>query len=190
MSIMNDREERIVEAAVRLFSRYGVKRTSMNDIAVEAGIARQTLYNAFANKDEVLRATIRLFTDRATDAIAKGLAHRTKLGDRLDLVFEHIAVRPFELLHASPNTEDIIAGFDAASREEIALSNEQLRAVIEGLLEPYRAEIADAGQTTRAFSDFIRQAASAAKHNASDRAHLDALLGSLKAASVAVADGN
>ena len=187
MSIMNDREKSIVEAAVRLFSRYGVKRTSMNDIAREAGIARQTLYNAFANKDEVLKATIRLFTGRAMDAIATGLADRAALSDRLDLVFEHIAVQPFELLHASPNTEDIIEGFDSASRDEISLSNERFRATIEELLEPYRAEIGKSGLTTRAFSDFIRHAASAAKHNARDRAHLNALLASLKTAAAAVA---
>ena len=69
MLLMTEREIHILECAFSVFSRYGVKRASMTDIAEEAGIARQTLYNAFSNKDEILRATIRLFTNRAISAI-------------------------------------------------------------------------------------------------------------------------
>ena len=46
-----------------MFSRYGVKRTSMVDLAQEAGVSRQTLYNVFRNKDDVLRALIRAYTE-------------------------------------------------------------------------------------------------------------------------------
>ena len=61
---MRGRDEHIIDAAKRLFLRYGVKRTGMNDIAEEAGISRQTLYKSFANKDAVLQATIRLLADQ------------------------------------------------------------------------------------------------------------------------------
>ena len=53
MSRMNEREKKIIEAAVEVFHRYGVKRASMSDIADEAGVSRQTVYNAFSNKDEL-----------------------------------------------------------------------------------------------------------------------------------------
>ena len=127
---MNEREEKIIDAAVQLFSRYGVKRTSMNDIAGEAGIARQTLYNAFSNKDEVLRATIRLFAERSTARIQAGLEKTGELGEQLDVIFRHIAVEPFELLRASPNAEDIVEGFNASSQEEIAAAAEGNRVII------------------------------------------------------------
>ncbi len=89
---MTEKEIHIIEAAFAVFLRYGAKRTSMNDIAQEAGIARQTLYNAFSNKDVVLRATIRLFTERAMVEIEKGLKSCESLGDQLDIVFEQLAV--------------------------------------------------------------------------------------------------
>jgi len=52
------RIEQIAEAALRLFARYGYKRTSMDDIAREAGLARATLYLHFKGKDEVFRAML------------------------------------------------------------------------------------------------------------------------------------
>jgi AcrR family transcriptional regulator len=46
----------IVDAARRLFARYGYRRTSMNDIAREAGLAKTTLYLHYKGKDDILRA--------------------------------------------------------------------------------------------------------------------------------------
>ena len=42
--------EKIVDAAIRCFQRYGPQRTSMNDIADEAGISRRTLYRQFDDR--------------------------------------------------------------------------------------------------------------------------------------------
>ena len=186
---MNERQENIIEAAVRLFSRYGVRRTSMNDIAAEAGIARQTLYNAFSNKDEVLRATIRLFSDRAQAAIDAGLEETEDLGERLDVIFRHVAVEPFDLLNASPNAEDIVAGFNASSQRELAAAAERNRAVIARVLEPSRSAVEKSGLTLHQFSDFVQRAAAGAKHTASSRRHLLRLLSALKVAVLKVADG-
>lgn len=52
------RIEQIAAAALRLFARYGYKRTSMDDIAREAGVARATLYLHFKGKDDVFRAML------------------------------------------------------------------------------------------------------------------------------------
>lgn len=50
------RIDQIADAALRRFSRYGFKRTSMEDIAREAGLAKATLYLHFGGKDDVFRA--------------------------------------------------------------------------------------------------------------------------------------
>jgi AcrR family transcriptional regulator len=42
---LRDTQHKIVDAAVRCFERYGPQRTSMSDIAEEAGISRRTLYD-------------------------------------------------------------------------------------------------------------------------------------------------
>ncbi|MEX0345630.1 MAG: TetR/AcrR family transcriptional regulator [Rhizobiaceae bacterium] len=179
---MSPREENIIEASIRLFMRYGVKRTSMNDIATEAGIARQTLYNAFSNKDAVLQATIRLMADRAIAGMEKGLKGKTNLGDQLDVVFKHIAIESFDLLDASPNSEDIVAGFNASSQNELAVAAKRNKAVLAQILEPYSEEIMTSGLTLDQFSDFVERSAHSAKYNAGSRKHLLSLLAALKIA--------
>ncbi|MBX6324157.1 MAG: TetR/AcrR family transcriptional regulator, partial [Rhodospirillaceae bacterium] len=46
----------ILEAARRLFARYGFRRTAMEDIAREAGVAKGTVYLYFDSKDAVYLA--------------------------------------------------------------------------------------------------------------------------------------
>ncbi|WP_421725127.1 TetR/AcrR family transcriptional regulator [Bauldia sp.] len=178
---MTEREIHIIESAFSLFLRYGVKRTNMNDIAKAAGIARQTLYNAFPNKDAVLRATIRLFTDRALAEVEKELRRSETLGDKIDVVFQQLAVRPFEILHVSPNAEDIISGMNAASRDEIAENDRAFRSVLERVFSERKEAIANAGLSPKALAEIAQICASASKDKATDRKHLDDLLAAEKA---------
>jgi AcrR family transcriptional regulator len=46
----------ILDAALRVFGQYGYRRTSMDDIAAEAGIGKGTIYLSFASKEEVFQA--------------------------------------------------------------------------------------------------------------------------------------
>lgn len=58
------RADQIADAALRLFARYGYKRSSMDDIAREAGLAKATLYLHFKGKDDVFRAMVGLLARR------------------------------------------------------------------------------------------------------------------------------
>jgi AcrR family transcriptional regulator len=55
----------ILDAALTQFDRFGPSKTSMNDIADEAGLARATLYLHFPNKKALYAAAL----GRATDAL-------------------------------------------------------------------------------------------------------------------------
>ena len=184
---MNEREIEICDAAARMFIRYGVKRASMNDIAGEAGVARQTLYNLFSNKDEVLVATIGLYMDRAIAEIEKALRPNSELSENLELVFEHLARRPFALLNSAPNSEDMIDGQGELSRKAISDGYARFGVILERLLQPAEAAIGAAGLTVAGLADAVLRFACAAKHEARDAAHLDALLASLKAMAMACA---
>lgn len=177
---MNERELKIVEAAFRTFSQYGVLRTGISDIAKAADISRQTLYNTFRNKDEVLRATIRLFTDQAIDEIGRKLEQEIELEARLDIVFEEIAVKPYLQLHASPHAEDLIQGMNAASQEEIEQSDERFCEVIAGILKPYETGLEASGLAIRGLADLVQKSASAIKHRSASESHLRNLLDDLK----------
>lgn len=51
-------KESIIDAASRVFERFGYTKTSMNDIARAAHKGRRTLYTYFASKEEVFFAVI------------------------------------------------------------------------------------------------------------------------------------
>jgi AcrR family transcriptional regulator len=50
------RRAEILDAALHMFGQYGYRRTSMDDIAHQAGIGKGTIYLSFASKDEVFQA--------------------------------------------------------------------------------------------------------------------------------------
>lgn len=60
MSIMNeteiDRRQVILQAAFKAFVTYGFKRTTMQDIAMAAGLSRPVVYLSYKNKSEIFRA--------------------------------------------------------------------------------------------------------------------------------------
>lgn len=49
------KEEQIVEAARKLFGKYGYKRVSVDEIANEANVTKRTVYRYFKNKEEILK---------------------------------------------------------------------------------------------------------------------------------------
>src|SRR5882762_6873808 len=64
-----DKRSRILDAAQRLFLRYGVKRTALDDVVREAGIAKRTLYLYFDSKDALFAAIAeRLCAEMLRDA--------------------------------------------------------------------------------------------------------------------------
>ena len=178
---MTDKVSVICDAAARVFMQYGVKRTGMGEIAQEAGVSRQTLYNLFPSKDAVLVATIKLFMDRSLAEARADLRELTRLEDQLPVVLEHLARRPYAMLHASPHTQDVIDGVGEESRRVIAECTGRFRDLVEELLAPIEDRVGASGLSLSAFADAIVTFAAAAKHEARDQAHLDELLTCLTA---------
>src|SRR3954471_22281949 len=72
----SERRKLILDAAERSFSRSGFHRTTMQDVAAEAGMSPGNLYRYFQSKD----------------ALVRGLCER----DRAELASEFMAVRDSE----------------------------------------------------------------------------------------------
>ncbi|MDO8909365.1 MAG: TetR/AcrR family transcriptional regulator [Pseudohongiella sp.] len=178
---MDPRETKIAEAAIRIILRYGMARMTMNDVAQEAGVSRQTLYAIFASKEDLLRATIRFLVNRTVADITADFARTTNLEERLDAVTQHIAVRSFELLRASPDADDIVSGFNSACKEELEDGTARYRELIEQMLLPFSSNIESYGMTVQEVADFIQKSTLTIKHEGKDIAHVKALANTLKA---------
>lgn len=187
---VNEKQQQIVEAAIRVFSRYGVRKTTMNDIAQEAGVVRQTLYNTFASKDEVLHGTIRHHVAQAVAAVRADWDRATTLGQRFDLIFEHTIVKAFDAIRAMPEAGDVIDGFNAASKQEAAVAAEQYRQLYREALATHETTLAKRGLDAHRLADFAGGAAAGFKHDAVDKDQLLALLATLKTALLALAEAD
>jgi AcrR family transcriptional regulator len=58
MSTETDTYDRIIRAAGKLFMIHGFKRTSIDEIAQEAGVTRVTIYRYCADKHDLVRAVV------------------------------------------------------------------------------------------------------------------------------------
>lgn len=72
----NDRRAAIIEAATRVFLRYGFKKTSMEDLARAAGISRQGLYLHFPTKEVLFKAGLLRLIEGSAAAVKLALADK------------------------------------------------------------------------------------------------------------------
>ena len=76
----------IVEAAERLFLERGFGAVSMDELAEAAGVARRTLYNQFASKEEIFREMLLRVSRQLEDALPSGVETQGDVEDVLRLV--------------------------------------------------------------------------------------------------------
>src|SRR5690606_30762261 len=73
-------KDRILKGASALFTKYGFRSVSMDDIAHYLGMSKKTIYQHFADKDEIvnlviaqhlaqMKISLQLISDEASDAI-------------------------------------------------------------------------------------------------------------------------
>jgi AcrR family transcriptional regulator len=100
--------ERLLEAAYACVARFGLAKTTMEDVAREAGLSRATVYRYFpAGKDQLVRETVAWEAGRFFDRLTRAVAHQTDLADLVTeaLVFAHGAVEEHRVLQKILETE-------------------------------------------------------------------------------------
>ena len=77
-------EERVVDATLACIARWGVAKTSFEDVAREAGVSRATVYRLFpGGRDALLQAVVRTELARFSHAVDVRLAETETLEDLL-----------------------------------------------------------------------------------------------------------
>ncbi|HXZ01281.1 MAG TPA: helix-turn-helix domain-containing protein [Stellaceae bacterium] len=60
--------DRILDAAMEVFARFGFRRAAMDQVAREAGLTRQAVYHHFKSKEALFRATVEALHEGAFEA--------------------------------------------------------------------------------------------------------------------------
>jgi AcrR family transcriptional regulator len=100
--------ERILEATYACVARYGLGKTTVEDVAREARLSRATVYRAFpGGRDELLRETIQWEVARFFTRLAAAIEDAPDFPSRVEeaLVYAHRAVEEHELLQKILVTE-------------------------------------------------------------------------------------
>jgi AcrR family transcriptional regulator len=82
----------ILDAAARAFGRLGFERTTIEDVADEAGVSRSMIYRHFGSRDEVLTGVVGRMTDRLIDGLSEGLAGAGTLGEYIEDAMVQVVV--------------------------------------------------------------------------------------------------
>ncbi len=75
--------ETILETAGKMFSRYGLRKTSIEEIARLARVAKATIYNHFGNKDQIYLEVLRREMQEVVDNLSSKVAEEFLPLDKL-----------------------------------------------------------------------------------------------------------
>lgn len=185
---MTESEERYAAAALQVFKRYGVRKATMEEIALEASVSKPTLYATFRNKDQALAATIRLAKGAAVETVRASWHGVDSLDKKLDILFERLVVAGYDMLHNSPDADAFENAIGDASSEAITETRRWEAALLAEAFSDYPA-IAEQDTTPEQYAAFVIAAAMQAKRQSSSREDLLTFLKALKLSALAVARG-
>lgn len=77
------KHQRVLDAALTTFLRYGFRKTSMEEVARTAQVSRQLLYLHFAAKEDLFVAVVRHALETGLDATRRALASEKPLREQL-----------------------------------------------------------------------------------------------------------
>jgi AcrR family transcriptional regulator len=158
----------ILDAAQRLYAAFGYRRTAMDDIARDAGVAKGTLYFYFPSKEAVFRAmharTLAELSRFCDEAEGADLPFAEKLYQLLDrqcgAVQERYARSPHLMeLDATRNT----VGADLAQAADAAYAARLVR-VVQAANEAGEVDVTGSGLTPQVIVGTLLAAAKGAKH--------------------------
>jgi AcrR family transcriptional regulator len=165
---VSPRLDQIINATRALFVRYGYRRTSMDDIAREAGLAKATLYLHFSGKEDVFRAMV----GRCREIIAERCDEAERLdapaADRLAALLEAYFGTALEWFGDASHMAELKAFVAERSPKEgtesEAALHGRLRRMIAAGVEAGEFDVSRTGLVADEIVDVVMQAAVGAKH--------------------------
>jgi AcrR family transcriptional regulator len=130
----SDTKERILEAAYACVARWGLSKTSVEDVAKEANLSRSTLYRYFpGGRDELVGAVVGWEHDRFFTRLYEAVRDATSLEEVIErgLTFAHRAIAEHEVLQRVLLTEPELL------LPHLTVKNERMLRLVAGFLAPY-----------------------------------------------------
>lgn len=174
----------IVLAGLELFARYGYRKTSIDDIADAAQVAKRTVYLHFENKAAVFLAILEYLSGQVRERCVAAERMGGTAVDRLSGLLDAYFGMAFELFSKSAHMPELEETFSNLARARIGNLNKEYEARIARFLRSLKktAEIGrrPGGLTVEQLVHILVLAAEGAKHDPTVQGDRKALEGRLR----------
>ncbi|MCD7059319.1 TetR/AcrR family transcriptional regulator [Pelagibacterium xiamenense] len=128
-----DRRKRILEGAEAVILRSGLKGTTMEMIAREAGVAKATLYSYFPDKEAIYTALVEVMAEGKLAAFHRGIGQDGPFDERIGEALAGKLGVAADLLARSPHADELLNAHHRLAGTLKALDN-QVEAELAGVL--------------------------------------------------------
>ncbi len=170
--------KRVLAAALTLFGRHGFQRTSMADIAREAGIARATLYIRFSDKRALFEALASSLVDQALARAEAAWVSGAPLSENIAATLLAKDLGFFHMLHATPHGAELLELDAELTAVHVARLDAEFAALLARRGRAAAREGADltAFDGANGFAAFLATAGSSLKHETRTEAAFRAIV--------------
>jgi AcrR family transcriptional regulator len=110
-----DVRDLILDAADRLLGRYGYKKMTMDDLALEVGIGKGTLYLHFRSKEEIALARVDRIVDQLNERLREIARSNGPSAARIRrMLLERVMFRFDSVRHYTESLSDVLAAIRPA----------------------------------------------------------------------------
>jgi len=103
-------KEAILDATDRLLARYGYKKMTVEDIAIEVGIGKGTIYLHFTSKEEIVLSHVDRIVERVKDKLRDISRSDASAAERLRLMLlTRVLFRFDSIQHYTQSLNDLLA---------------------------------------------------------------------------------
>jgi AcrR family transcriptional regulator len=134
------REERILDTAAALLVRWGYRKTTIDDVAREAGVGKGTIYLHWKDKNELFRAALWRASRQTTDDMMRRIAADPEGG-----LFHRVWTHGLLALFSNPLLAAVMTGRSDIVQGWIGTMSPETRRQLAGNAEAHVAELQRAG---------------------------------------------
>ncbi len=136
MTRHGDVRQKILDAAEQRLWRYGFKKTTVDEIASDAGVGKGTVYLYFDGKEEIGLAIVSEYKRRGLEKIARIAQNKNKSPEqKLTEMLQYPVLYACQACRESPAMQEMITAIKPHIRQHIQPLIDQEFAIIAGVLE-------------------------------------------------------
>lgn len=141
-------EKRILEAANKVFLKYGVDGTTMSQIADEANISRTSLHYYFKNKEKLYQVVLETIQGRVIPTLSeiigadKPVLSKIEMfiNEYIDLLIDNPMIPGFLFMEMQKDSNRILDLFDVKKLNFDKLKAQIEKEITEGKIKPFKIE--------------------------------------------------